>query len=101
MQSTPKRVLFLCLYVVLLIRKPYIKDRRERNEHLIKRETIDFMQSGGVGGVGRMEIYLVGAGVGEPCGVRGMRAYGAREGQSGEQRAEAEGRTEQPTTARR
>ena len=36
-------------------------------------------------------------------GVAGceMRACGAREGQSGEQRAEAEGRTEQPTTARR
>ena len=36
------------------------------------------MQSGGIGGVGGMETYLVGAGVGEPCGVRGMRACGAR-----------------------
>ncbi len=82
MQSTPKRVLFLCPYVVLHIRKPYIKDRRERNEHLMKRETIDFMQSGGIGGVGRGKIYLVGAGVGGArnshagCGVCAPAARG-------------------------
>ncbi len=100
MQSTPKRVLFLCLYGVLLIRKPYIKDRRERNEHLIKRETIDFMQSGGIGGVGGMEIYLVGAGVGgarichagrEICAPAARGRDRARTGEQGQRGGERGG----------
>ena len=68
--------------------------------------------SGGIDEVGSGKIYLVGAGVGGArnshagCGVCAPAARGrdrARTGerQSGEQRAEAEGRTEQPTTARR